>query len=92
MKSDLPAAEYIPALLAYLIVPLVLTKALVRANWLQTGAAFGILWAVLLLLGIAMGGTWGERIGWPMIFGMFFSTPGVPIIAWVLKKAGALAG
>ncbi|MDP9423156.1 MAG: hypothetical protein M3Q19_10035 [Pseudomonadota bacterium] len=92
MKSDLPAAEYIPILLAYLIVPLLLARVLVRANWLQTGAAFGILWAVLLFLGIAMGSTWGERIGWPMIFAMFFSTPGVPTIAWILKKAGALAG
>ncbi len=74
-----------------LVVPLALAKLLVGANWLQTGAAFQVLWGVLLLLGLMWGSNWGERFGWPFIFSMFVSIPAVPVIALVLKKTGTLA-
>ena len=74
----------------YLIIPLAIAKGLIGASWAQCGAAFVILWALLLLFGMASGATWGERLGWPLILGMFVSIPGISLLAFVMKRTGAL--
>lgn len=83
--------EHLFLLVLVVVAPLLLAKFLIRANWLQCGAAFLVLWGVLLLFGLLSGGTLGERLGWPMILAIFTTLPGVPIIALLMKRFGFLA-
>ena len=73
-----------------IVVPLWLARKLVKANWTQCGAAFLILWGGLLLLFLLSAGTLDERMGWAMIYALFLTLPGVPIIALVVKRLGLL--
>lgn len=76
------------ALLAYVGAPIFLARKVARADWKEVTNAYCILWSVLLLFGIASGGTIGEKFGWPLIFGMFLSTPGIPIIVVISRRLG----
>jgi hypothetical protein len=69
----------------YLIVPAALARWFVGAPWPAVALAFATLWAILLITFGAARGPKNERIGWAMIFGLFVSIPGVPIISAVLR-------
>lgn len=73
-----------------LIIPLGIARAVVKASWKQCLAALGVLWVLLLWFGLASSGSWGERLGWPLILSLFFSIPLVPFFAWILKPRGML--
>ena len=83
MLSQLSPVAFCVAL--YLVVPIGIAKLVLRASWKATALAYAIWTAILLLLGIAAGGTWGEKLGWPMIVGLFTTFIAIPIIVLVLK-------
>lgn len=71
----------------YVVVPIALAKYLVGATWTQVGIAYGVHLLFLALIG-AGGSTWGEKIGWMLIIGMFTSIPAVPILSLILRVFG----
>ena len=72
----------------YFFVPIFIAKLVCRASWRRIGIAYGIWVAALLLFGITNSSTWGEAIGWPMIFGMFLTIPAIPVLVIALRAAG----
>lgn len=89
-------AGAIGVLFAYLVIPIAITGLLQRARWREIAPAYS-LWLLLLVLGLAMGNTAGEILGWPMILALFLTTPVIPILVWLarvfrrknISKAGA---
>nr|WP_298897450.1 hypothetical protein [uncultured Altererythrobacter sp.] len=69
---------------AYVLVPGLLARYLVRASWIQTILAFPMYWLVLFLL-LGFGRISEEILGWTLIMAMFTSCLGVPLAALVLK-------
>ena len=71
----------------YLVVPIALARLVVGATWPQIAIAYAIL---LLGLGLisAGGSTIDEKLGWMLILGMFFTIPGIPVLSFILRKAG----
>lgn len=48
-----------------------------------------IIWfAILVGLGLAMGSTSGKMLGWPLILGIFFTTPGVLALIAMQRMIG----
>ena len=80
--------EYLFVFGLYVAIPVFLGRVVNGATWLDIGKAYLILWGLLLLFGLTSGASWGERFGWPMILGMFFSIPGIPLILWLMRQAG----
>jgi hypothetical protein len=76
------------ALGAYLFAPIALARIFTRAGALEILHAYLIWIAILLGLGILMGNTAGEKIGWPLIFGMFLTTPAIPTLIAILRATG----
>ena len=71
----------------FIVVPLLIARFLVRAEWLQIACAYPI-WFLALFLFLGGGTTPGgldEGIGWTMIMGMFFTWVGVPVVCLLLK-------
>jgi hypothetical protein len=71
----------------YLVIPMALARSVVRATWPQIAIAYGILLVGLGLIS-AGGSTMDEKLGWMLILGMFFATPGIPILSFILRKVG----
>jgi hypothetical protein len=72
-----------------LIVPVVLARCLVRAEW-RTIRNACLLWFGFLFIAFGAG-TSAEAVGWAMIFAMYFSILAVPVIALALRSGGWLA-
>lgn len=77
--------DWIFALALYIVVPVVLASGVAGGDWKEVANAYCIFWAILLVLGFLSGGTIGEKIGWPLIFGMFLSIPGIPILVVICR-------
>ncbi|NOT58768.1 MAG: hypothetical protein HOP19_00945 [Acidobacteria bacterium] len=75
-------------LCCYFVIPLLITKAWMGASWKCIGVAYAGWAGILLMAGLAMGNTVGEKFGWPMIMAMFFTIPVLPIIVAILKRQG----
>ena len=73
----------------YFAVPILLAKIVVGATFQTILIAYAIWFGALLLFGLGSSRNIGEALGWPLILGMFFTTPALPIIALALKLAGA---
>ena len=69
------------------VVPLLLTRIVIRASWKQCGIALAVVWGLLVVLGLSWGGTLDEGLGWAAILSLFLSIPLVPAIAFAIKKA-----
>jgi multidrug transporter EmrE-like cation transporter len=69
----------------YFFVPILLAKLLLGASWREVGMAYGVWTAGLFVFGVSQSKDWGERLGWPMIIGMFLSIPAIPILVHVLR-------
>lgn len=70
---------------AYFAVPIVLTVVLVRPEPFILFLAYAVWIGLLTFFGLLSGGTSGEKFGWPLIMGLFFTTPAIPIISLVFK-------
>jgi len=81
-------SDWIWALLAYIVIPVFIAMRVLRADRSETLNSFCILWGVLLFLGLLRGGTIGEKLGWPLIFGMLISIPGIPTIIVLCRVLG----
>lgn len=66
-----------------IVVPVVLARFVVRAEWRIIRNACLIWYGFLLLAFGAMGNA--EGFGWALIFAMYFSIPAVPVIATVFR-------
>ena len=75
-------------LCCYFVIPLLITKVWMGASWKCIGVAYAAWAGILLMAGLAMGNTVGEKFGWPMIMAMFFTIPALPIIVAILKRQG----
>lgn len=75
------------ALGVYLIVPIGLARFVVGATWTQIAIAYGVLLVGLGLIS-AGGKNIDEKVGWMLILGMFFATPGIPILSFLFGKFG----
>ena len=77
------------ALFLYFGLPVGLSLLLLRAGWLEIANAY-CLWVPTLLFGAVLLGarTGGELIGWALIFGMFLTTPAIPILIKVCRSTG----
>jgi hypothetical protein len=62
-----------------LIVPVLLARFLVRADW-RTIRNACLIWYGFLFLAFGAG-TSAEAVGWAMIFAMYFSVLAVPLVA-----------
>jgi hypothetical protein len=71
----------------YFFVPIFLAKMVLGASWNSVLIAYGIWIAVLLVFGLTSSGTWGEAIGWPLIFGLFLTIPAISILVLILRFA-----
>ena len=81
--KDWPVLVFLAGL--YFIIPAALGR-WVGGSWANIALAFGVWTVILLLFGMSSGSTWGEKLGWPLIFGMFFSIPVIPLITWIIGK------
>jgi hypothetical protein len=71
------------------IVPVVLARFVVRADWRMIRNAC-LLWYGFLVIAFGAG-TSAEAVGWALIFAMYFSILAVPVIALALRSGGWLA-
>lgn len=71
----------------YFVIPIELARSAIGANWQQIGISYAVLYGVIGLVGLG-GHTSGEKIGWIMILGMFFTIPGIPVLCLLLKGFG----
>ena len=85
VTRNLESAAFMAAI--FLAVPISIAREVVEASWAQIGVSYAILYAALGLIGLG-GSTVGEKVGWVMILGMFFTIPGVPILCLVLDSFG----
>ena len=69
----------------YLWAPLAVTMFLVTRDPLVIVLAFGAWISLLVAWGISQTSNWDEGLGWSAIFAMFFSTPAVPGIAFLIE-------
>lgn len=79
--------EQLPAIFGYaliaVLVPVLIARVVVGADW-RTVRNACLIWYGLLLL--AFGGlTSAEGFGWAMIFAMFWSIPALPVVALAVK-------
>ncbi len=81
-------SDWILALALYVGVPTLLAIVLTKADWKEIANAYFLFWAVLVVLGLASGGTTGEKFGWPLIFWMFLSAPAIPVIVVLSRLLG----
>lgn len=72
----------------YFVVPVFLGKVVVGGSWKAVLVAYAAWFSILLLFGLGIGGSWGEKLGWPLIFGMFLTIPAVPVLVVLLRIAG----
>lgn len=81
-------AGTISLLFAYFVVPTILAVLFTRAGPSEIVHAY-LVWVVILLcLGMAMGNTLDEKLGWPLIMAIFFTTPSIPVLTAVLRSTG----
>lgn len=80
--------DWIFAFVAYVGAPILLASRFGRADWKEIANAYCIFWGALLLWGLGQAGSVGEKVGWPLIFGMFLSTPGILIIVLLARRLG----
>lgn len=71
----------------YFAIPIELARSVIGANWQQIGISYAILYGVIGLIGLG-GHTSGEKIGWIMILGMFFTIPGIPLLCLLMEILG----
>ena len=71
----------------FIAVPISIAREMVDASWAQIGVSYAILYTILGLIGLG-GSTSGEKVGWILILGMFFTIPGIPILSVLLKSYG----
>ena len=75
---------------AALVVPILLARVVVRAEW-RTIRNACFLWYGFLML--VLGGFEGaEGFGWVLIMAMFWSIPAVPVISLVMKSGSSWEG
>ena len=72
---------------AYLVIPVVLARFVVRASWLQVACAYPVWFVALWLILGGPSNSVEEGVGWTLIMGMFFTWLGVPIAAILLRAA-----
>ena len=69
----------------FIAVPISIAREMVDASWAQIGVSYAILCTILGLIGLG-GSTSGEKVGWVVILGMFFTIPGIPILSVLLES------
>lgn len=85
ITKKLESAAFMAAI--FIAVPISIAREVIDASWAQIGVSYAVLYAVLGLIGLG-GSTAGEKIGWIMILGMFFTIPGIPILCILLESWG----
>lgn len=82
------AGSVIFFLCTYFVAPPLFAFLFTRAGPAEIVHAY-ILWFLLLVgLGMLIGSTSGEKLGWPLILGMFFTTPGIAVMIVILRSTG----
>jgi hypothetical protein len=68
------------------VLPVALSWLIVRADPWTIAKAY-VVWIVLLVLTLGVNGTgpFTEGLGWALVFGIFYTTPAVPLICLILK-------
>lgn len=82
------AGELIFLCCMYFVVPSAIAALVLRAGPIEIVHAYIAFFGILIGLGMLWGSTWGEKIGWPMIIGMFLATPGIPAVIFTLRLTG----
>lgn len=80
--------EVLVLLFLYLGLPVAVSRLLTRANCREIANAYCIWLVILLIGGASMGNTIGEKLGWPMIFAMFYTTLAIPMMIWIFRLVG----
>lgn len=80
--------EVLVLLFLYLGLPVAVSRLLTRARWREIANAYCIWLAIVLLGGASMGNSIGEKLGWPMIFGLFYTILAIPVMIWVFRAIG----
>jgi hypothetical protein len=76
---------YLGLFMLYFGIPVLIARFVVRGSWRQIFISYGLLYGSLLMLGLGSSASIEEKLGWPIILGMFVSIPGIPIIVAILK-------
>ena len=87
-KRDWGGIAYFLSL--YFVIPLLLGKVALGASWRAVCLAYAIWLALLFLWGMTNKGTLQERIGWPIIMGMFFTIPAIPAGVLLLRELAGI--
>jgi hypothetical protein len=76
------------ALGAWVLVPVLIAKLILRASWWTVMVAYGIWLALLAVVALSFllgGASFDEALGWPAILSMFLTVLAIPGIVLVLK-------
>lgn len=73
------------ALFLWFGAPILIGRLLMRSTWRDLAIAYTVWVSVLSVFGLLCGRTWGESIGWPMIFAMFFSILVIPTLLVAIR-------
>ena len=74
----------------YFFIPLLLSKLALGASWRAIGLAYAIWFGLLFLWGASNKGTVAEKIGWPIIMGIFLTIPAILIGVLLLREVGGI--
>ena len=70
----------------YFFIPILLSNAALGASWKAVGLAYAFWFGLLFMWGASSKGTKDERIGWPIVMGMFFTIPAILVIVLLLRE------
>ncbi len=70
----------------YIAIPVALARYVIRANWREVAAAYGIVVGIMVLFSLAgPNGQKEEAFGWAMILAMFYTIPAVPVFSLAVR-------
>lgn len=75
-------------MMIYFIAPVAVSALFTRARAIEVVHSYFLWGAILFGLGLLMGNTPGEKLGWPLISGMFLTIPAIPILIVIRRATG----
>ena len=92
-SKRIPVARSLKMLAVFLsiffFIPIFMTVVGLGASWTLALTVHGSWLALLFICGLLIKGTSGEKVAWPLIFGMFFTIPLTCAVVFLLMTIGA---